>query len=330
MPKKLRVPATILALTLVVGAAPAAAQGGAAARAAGGSVKDRFVGAWKLVTIEVRNAKGELVPPARGTNQNRLGYIVYDPAGYMAVTIMPVGRKPYAAAQPTDEEARATIAGYTGYFGTFSINEKEQYVTHHVQGAVNPAMGPDLQRFYELSGSRLTLKPPAGANGNQQRLVWERVPDLPNMTAEQRKFVGFWKLISNERRNDKGEVLSSNPGQHGYIIYTAAGFMTVHMVQPRRKPYAGNQPTPEEARQNLRTYTNYFGPFYVHEADGYVVHDQYGSLSNGRTSPSPQQRYYRFVGNRLLLQPPKTYNPDNTWTQGTITWEKAAPATGTP
>ena len=95
-----------------------------------------------------------------------------------------------------------------------------------------------------MSGNRLTLKPPAGPNGNQQRLTWERIPDLPNPTAEQKKFVGFWKLISNERRSDKGELLSSNPGQHGYIIYTAAGFMTVHMVQPDRKPYAATQPTP--------------------------------------------------------------------------------------
>jgi len=39
----------------------------------------------------------------------------------------------------------------------------------------------------------------------------------------------------------------------------------VHMMQPDRKPYSGAQPAPEEARQALRTYTNYFGPFYIHE-----------------------------------------------------------------
>jgi hypothetical protein len=327
MPKKL---CFLLATGLILGLAgvgPLAAQ---SAPNRAGSVKDRFIGTWKLVSIETRTAKGEVVQPAAGTNQNRLGYIVYDPAGYMAVTIMPMGRKKYAGAQPTDEEAQATVAGYTGYFGTFTINEKEQYVTHHLQGSVNPGMGANQQRFFELSGNRLTLKPPPGANGNQQRLTWERMPDVANMTAEHKKFVGFWKLISNERRNDKGELLGSNPGQHGYIIYTPAGFMTVHMVQPDRKPYASNQATPQEARQNLRTYTNYFGPFYIHQDDGYVVHDQFGSLSAGRASPSPQQRYYRFVGNRLLLQPPPTYNPDGTVTQGTITWEKVAPATGTP
>ena len=323
LPRTVVAPLAAAGLLITCGLSPASAQGR--------TLKDRFVGTWKLVSIETRTAKGEVVPPASGAgNQNRTGYIVYDDAGYMAVTIMPLGRKKYAAAQPTDEEAQAALAGYTGYFGTFTINEKEQYVTHHLEGSVNPGMATDQQRFFELSGNRLTLKPPPGANGNQQRLTWEKMPEVANPSAEHKKFVGFWKLISNERRNDKGEVLGSNAGQFGYIIYTAAGFMTVHMVQPGRKPYAAAQATPQEARQNLRTYTNYFGPFYIHEADGYVVHDQVGSLGVGRGGYSPQQRFYRFAGNRLLLQPPPTYNADGTVTQGTITWEKVGRAAGTP
>jgi hypothetical protein len=309
------------------GPASAGQASAASGRQAGGGLKDRFVGTWKLVSVEQRNAKGEVIPAA-GT-QNPAGYIIYDPAGYMAVSIYPVVRKKYAGAQPTDEEAVAALTGYTAYFGTFTINEKEQAITHHLEGSLNAAMAADQRRAFEFAGNRLTLKPPAAANGNQTRLTWERVPDVTNASAEQRRFVGFWKLVSNERRNQKGEVLSSNPGQFGYIIYTNAGFMMVHMVQPNRKPYAGGQPTPQEARENLRTYTNYLGPFYVHQTDGYVVHDQVGSLSAGRLSPSPQQRYYEFSGNRLLLHPPKTYNPDGEVIQGTITWERVGGASGT-
>jgi len=285
-------------------------------------VKDRFVGTWKLVSIEQRNAAGAAIPPAAASqDQNRIGYIVYDPAGYVAVSIMPLGRKKYAGPQPTDEEAKAALTRYAAYVGTFTVNEAEGSVTHHLQGSLNPGMAPDQKRFFELSGNRLTLKPPAAANGNQTRLTWERMPDLPNLSAEQRRFIGFWKLVSNEQRNEKGEVVSSNPGQTGYIIYTRAGFMTVHMVQPNRKPYAGAQPTAEEARQTIRTYTNYFGPFYVHEVDGYVVHDQVGTLNVGRNGPSPQQRFYQLVGKRLLLHPPPTYTADGHTVQGTITWE---------
>jgi hypothetical protein len=321
-PKPLVAPLVAAALLVTGGLSLTSAQGR--------TLKDRFVGTWRLVNIETRNAKGEIVGPANpNANQNRTGYIIFDDAGYMAVTIMPLGRKKAAGAQITDEEAQAALAGYAAYFGTFTFNEKEQSVTYHVEGSVDPALGRDQKRFFEMSGNRLTLKPPPGPSGNQQRIIWERMPDLTNPTAEQKKFVGFWKLVGTERRTE-GETASANPGQTGYIIYTAAGFMTVHMVQPDRKPYAAAQPTPQEARQNLRTYTNYFGPFYVHDVDGYVVHDQFGSLGVGRNGYSPQQRFYRFVGNRLLLQPPPTYNADGTVTRSTITWEKVGRAAGTP
>jgi hypothetical protein len=296
-----------------------------------GDLKDQFVGTWKLVSIEQRNAKGDVIPASgAAANQTRTGYIVYAPSGHMAVSIMPVGRKKYAGAQPTDDEARAAITGYTAYFGTFSVNQTERTVTHRLEGSLNPGMGTDQKRAFEFSGNRLTLQPPPAASGDRTRLTWERMPDVANPTAEHRRFVGFWKLVSNERRNQKGELLSSNPGQYGYIIYTPAGFMTVHMVQPNRKPYAGAQATPQEAREALRTYTNYFGPFYIHEADGYVVHDQFGTANVGRNGPSPQQRFYRFAGNRLLLQPPPTYNPDGQIIQGTITWERVDGGSGTP
>ena len=287
------------------------------------SPKDRFVGTWKLVNTEQRNARGEVIPPASAApgNPNRTGYIIYDPTGYMAVSIMPVGRTKYVGAQPTDDEAKAAITGYAAYFGTFSVNEAEGIVTHHLQGSLNPGMAPDQKRFFEFSGKRLSLKPPRASNGNQSRLTWERIPDLPNPTAEHRRFFGFFKLVSNERRNEKGELVLTNPGQRGYIIYTPAGFMMVHMMQPDRKPYSGAQPTPEEARQALRTYTNYFGPFYIHETDGYVVHDQVGTLNMGRNGPNPLQRFYQLSGTRLMLKPPATFTPDGHTVQGTITWE---------
>ena len=318
-----------LGLVTLSGFFPAATQGtapgrrSAASTAATASLRDRFVGTWSLVSTEQRNAAGEVLPPASAApgNQNRVGYIVYDPAGYMAVSIMPTSRKRNAGPQPTDEEVKETITGYAAYFGTFTVNEAEGTVTHHLQGSLNPGMAADQKRFFELSGNRLTLRPPAAANGNQSRLTWERMPDLPNLTAEQRRFVGFWKLVSSERRNEKGELASSNPGQTGYIVYTPAGFMTVHMIQPNRKPYAGAQPTPEEAREAIRTYTNYFGPFYLHERDGYVVHDEVGTLNIGRNGPSPQQRFYQISRKRLVLKPQPTYTTDGHTIQGTITWE---------
>jgi hypothetical protein len=292
-----------------------------------GAIKNRFVGTWKLVGVEQRNAAGEVVPPAAPQSSGRppLGVIIYDAAGYVAVTIMPSERKKYAAAQPTDEEATAALAGYAAYFGTFTINEAEGVVTHHLQGSVNPAMAAEQKRGFELSGNRLTLKPPPGPGGTQSRLTWERLPDLPNLTAGQQQFIGFWKLVSNERHNEKGDLLTATPGATGYIIYTAAGQMMVHMVQPNRKKYAGSQPTGEEAKETIRTYANYVGPFYLHESDRYIVYDQVGTLSMGRNGPGPLQRCYEFSGKRLQLKPPMTIVNGQT-VQDTITWERAAAA----
>ena len=307
-----------------------APKGDAAARASVRSaLQDRFVGTWKLVDIEQRNARGDVLAPTSAAPAKRTGYLIYDPAGYMAVSIMPLGRKKYAGAQPTEDEARAAITGYAAYFGTFTIDEAAATVTHHLQGSLNPGMARDQKRAFELAGNRLTLKPPAAANGNQSRLTWERMANMPNPTAEHRRFVGFWKLVSNERRNESRDLVSSNEGQTGYIIYTSAGFMMVHMIRPNRKPYASAQPTGDEALQAIRTYSNYFGPFYLHEADGYVVHDQIGNLNVGRNGPSPQQRFYRFSSNRLVLQPPPTYSADGHTLQGTITWERVGGNPGT-
>jgi hypothetical protein len=324
----------VVGLVTLFGFSPAAPQVNApnrqsAARTSTASLKDRFIGTWKLVNIEQRSVRGDVIPPAAGAIASRTGYIIYDPAGYMAVSIMPVGRKKYAGPQPTEEEAKAAITGYAAYFGTFTIDNAEGIVTHRLQGSLNPGMAPDQKRFFEFSGNRLTLRPPPAANGNQTRLTWERIPDMPNLTAEPRRFFGFWKLVSNERRNETGELVVSNPGQKGYIIYTPAGFMMVHMMQPNRNPYAGTQPTSEEARQAIRTYTNYFGPFYVHGTDGYVVHDQVGTLNVGRNGPSPQQRFYQISGNRLVLKPPPTYAADGHTIQGTITWERVESDRGT-
>jgi hypothetical protein len=328
----------VLAFVVVVASFPFLVHTGAGAQSAGApkpavaktsakSIKDRFVGAWKLVNIETRNAKGDVVPPAGGA-VNRTGYIIYDAAGYVAVSILPVTRKTNAGAQITADEAKAALGGYAAYFGTFTPDEAGGFVIHHLEGSLNPGMAADQKRFFEFSGDRLTLQPPPAANGNKTKLTWQRMPDV-NMSAEQRKFVGFWKEVSFERKDETGKVLSANPGQTGYIIYTNAGFMMVHMMQPNRKPYAGTEATPDEALQTMRTYTNYFGPFYVHQSDGYVIHDQVGTLNMGRIGPSPQQRWYTFTGNRLVLQPPPTYQPDGHVIKGTIVWEKANGVTGT-
>jgi hypothetical protein len=280
----------------------------------------RFAGIWKLIDQEIRSGKGEIVP--RGPNATgRLGYIVYDPAGYMGVTIQSPNRPKFAGRQPTPEEARTALGTYTSYWGSFAVNEATDVVTHQTFGALSTAMsGTNQVRGFTISGNRLTLRPPAAANGNQSSLTWERVPDLPNLTPTHRKLIGFWKLISNERRNTKGEMLSANPGQTGFIVYTASGHVMVHMMQPYRRRNAGATPTPEETMAAYRSYTSYFGPYTVNETGQYVVHHLAGATNPGLVG-SDFQRFFEFSGKRLILKPPITKNGDAEM-QTTITWER--------
>ena len=180
-------------------------------------------------------------------------------------------------------------------------------------------MEAEQRREFEFSGNLLMLRPPRNAaTGNQARLTWERMPDIADATPAYHRFVGFWTLISQERRALSGEVLASNPGQTGVIIYTAAGYMAVHMMQPNRKRYAAAQATPDEALAALRTYTSYFGPFSVH--DKYVVHHRIGMINPGQIG-TDAQRFYEFRGNRLLLRTPVS-TVDGRQEQGLITWER--------
>jgi len=291
----------------------------AAVRAA----NNRFAGVWKLVGEETRDGKGEVV--SRGltaTSGGRFGYITYDPAGYMGVTIAWSARPTFAGRQPTPEEARAAMSTYNSYWGSFAVNEARSVVTHQTFGALSPATsGTNQERGFTISGNRLTLRPPTSANGDQRTLTWERVPDLPNLTPTHRKLIGFWKLIAFERRNAKGELLLSYPGQTGFIVYTASGHVMVHMMQPYRRRNVGPSPTPEETMATYRSYTSYFGPYTVNESEQYVVHHLAAAFNSGQVG-TDFQRFLEFSGKRLTLKPPVTKNSDGEEVHTIIMWER--------
>ena len=94
----------------------------------------QFGGAWSLKSIERRGADGEL---AGAPIQDRVGYLIYDAAGYMGVTLMRPDRVPYAGDEPTVAEALDQLGSYTSYFGRFTVDEIGGFVTHHLEGSLN-------------------------------------------------------------------------------------------------------------------------------------------------------------------------------------------------
>ena len=145
----------------------------AAGMEAAPSVRDRFVGVYKLIKYTRKSQSGEVVDVY---GPNPVGRISYDRAGRMFALLMRPDRKP--AKDPravTLEEYREMQSGFVAYCGNFDVDEGAKIVVHHVQAASNPAwVGTDFKRIYEFSGNRLTLKIAGAADAT---LVWEREVD---------------------------------------------------------------------------------------------------------------------------------------------------------
>jgi hypothetical protein len=137
---------------------------------------DEFVGAWKLISFERRTTAGGEVTYPMG--QNPVGRLTYDALGRMSAQIMRPDRPKFqagdAARTGTAEEKIAAFDGYTAYYGTYTVNESERVVTHHVEASLYPNwVGTDQRRPYEFVGDQLTLHVVNGAA--ESKLVWERV-----------------------------------------------------------------------------------------------------------------------------------------------------------
>ena len=219
------VSAIVLAPT-VFGRDTVAAQG-VAGSAAGDRTK--FPGAYELVTIEIKDpATGRWIPDA-GFNSN--GYIIYADTGHMGVHIQPKVRKRFGGNLPTGDEAQDALRGYTAYFGSFTVNDKEhdKFVVHQRFGQINPGGDVEVRRYYDFEttpNGSIRLHPDPAARGRRRegtrrRGVWSGSGwlDAP-LSAEAKKFVGFWRLLYTDtyRTKDGKEVFhgdkSREPRRH--------------------------------------------------------------------------------------------------------------------
>src|SRR5688572_12519480 len=85
----------------------------------------QVVGFWEHV-IEKRI---NLATGASDDTTRAPSVIVYTPSGYVGVHFPPNNRSKLASDQPTEEEARAALAGYIGYFGALTVYPGQ--VFHH-------------------------------------------------------------------------------------------------------------------------------------------------------------------------------------------------------
>lgn len=135
---------------------------GSQVRAGNGRIQDRFVGAWRLASLEEPDADGKV------NRADCTGLLVYTRDGHMSVQVM------YRNAQTGGQAGPVQYAqgGYEASFGSYEINENAHTFTFHVDGAmVRSLIGKDLPRVFELSGNQLIVK---SANPNEHwRVTWE-------------------------------------------------------------------------------------------------------------------------------------------------------------
>jgi len=128
-----------------------------------GRADQRFVGSWRLVSIESPTPNASL-------GDRPVGLIYYDTTGHMAVQIMSNRPRPTWTGRPTPEQAVDAIASYAAYYGTYTVDDASSTVTHHREGSLTPG-AVDFVRKFEFTGDRLILTPV----GTGTRLTWERI-----------------------------------------------------------------------------------------------------------------------------------------------------------
>lgn len=141
---------------------------GAAERLAGQALsdEDRFVGNYELVSFWSLDDSGESI------DRNYVGRILYDEHGNMSAVGMPRDLPDRDRRSRDEQTVRAGFA----YFGQFSLNTDQKFVTHHVRGSPMAPQwtGTDLRRYYEFDGNLLRLSLRDDSGRTTAELTWRR------------------------------------------------------------------------------------------------------------------------------------------------------------
>ena len=123
------------------------------------NLRDRLIGAWKLVDIVEEPVDGSA--PRRPMGERPIGLILYTPDGYMSVQIMHRDRAVPASpdsADLTPEEYRQEAMTYFAYSGPFHVDEEKGALTHSMSVSLFPGwVGQTQARVVEIDGGSLRL-----------------------------------------------------------------------------------------------------------------------------------------------------------------------------
>lgn len=130
--------------------------------------------------------------------------------------------------------------------------------------------------------------------------------------AERKRFIGVWKLISGESKDEvTGEILypwGRNPV--GRLSYDEAGRVFAQLMNPGRRSVGGvanrgaaaaiAAASTDDMREMLTGFNAYFGTFEVDEPNRTVIHHLQSALIPSWVG-SDQRRKYEFLGRDQLI-----------------------------
>jgi hypothetical protein len=154
-----------------------------AASAQAQTLRDRVLGAWRILDAETVNVTTGARKPWMGRPRPYSGMIMYSANGFMSVQIgaaRPSARSGVGFGALTAEETRAYADTWYAYYGRFEVDEAKSQVRHIIEGSLYAfETGLILVRSLLLEGDVLTLrtldldKGPEGETFNQ--LTWARL-----------------------------------------------------------------------------------------------------------------------------------------------------------
>jgi hypothetical protein len=125
-------------------------------------IPEQFIGAWRLVSLEVVDADGKV------QRSDSTGMFVFTREGRLAVQVMDRTPQPNPQASPE----QYSQGGYEATFGRFEVDERTNTFTYYVEGSlVRTLVGKALPRSYEFKGKQLIVKSTNPAE--RWRVVWE-------------------------------------------------------------------------------------------------------------------------------------------------------------
>lgn len=138
------------------------------------NARRRFLGTWRLLSFEWRNEAGRV---SSGLGDDPVGQLTYDASGTVSAQMMRRNAPRFSdqdLQRATTQEKASAWGHYFGYFGTYSVSELGDTVTHHVEGSSFPnIVGTDQVRSCAFAGNCLTLS--ADSPWGRVSIVWEKI-----------------------------------------------------------------------------------------------------------------------------------------------------------